>query len=443
MPRRVSLGCLVLCLATTAVSADWPQFRGPAGTGRLDKLEHPATWGKDNNIAWAVELPGGGWSSPVVAGDRVFVTAAVAPGADKPKGFLAGVMTPQSMGGGGKAPDKEFAFQVLCLDRATGKTLWSNTTLSRKPPFPTHPSNSFATESPAADGDRVYAWFGSVGTAVAFDREGKEVWKKLYDPQPTGNGFGTGSSLALADGRLFIQCDNEAKSYVAALEAATGKELWKADRTGKTSWSTPVVWRNSKRVEVVTCGAGEVASYDPATGKVLWKFGKVPTAFTSSPAIDGDVIVFGTSSPGVAGVLYAVKAGGDGDLTLPADATASAFVAWSKKGVAPGMASPVAGGGFYYLTRSGGVLACHETATGKEVYRERLPGAATIAASMWLAGDRLFVLDEAGKTFVVAAGPKFELVGTNEIKDTFWSTPAAAGKTLLLRGVEKLYCVRE
>ncbi len=437
---RASLVLLVLAAGAWGQAS---RFRGDGGTGVIDKAAFPHQWGKDRNIAWKAAVPGGGWSAPVVAGGRVFLTAADSgKDADRPRDFTAGVADLRSMlPFVQKGPDRVFKFDVLCFDRATGKLLWRKTAAESRPKYGVHPSNSYATETPATDGERVYSLFANAGALVAHGLDGKELWKKDVGVYKTGAGFGPGSSLAVGMGLVFVQYDNEEKSFVAAFDGKTGKEAWRSERKTKTSWATPLLWKNGKRTELVTCGGGRVSSHDPLTGKELWSMGGLGSGFAASPTADAERLYFGSSGPGSPSPLWCVKAGASGDITLKGDATSNGHVAWSRKGTGPGLPSPVAADGLLYT--AGTTLVCHDAATGEVVYRQRLPRAKTIVASMILAGGRLYLLDESGQMFVVRPGRKFELLGTNSLPDTFWSTPSADGDTLFLRGLGTLYAVRE
>lgn len=431
----------LLVPAGAAWSGDVPSFRG-GGAGVAAKAAFPYEWGKDKNIAWKAEVPGGGWSAPVVAGDKVFLTTAVS-GDYKPKDFTAGVSDPRSMIPlVMKGPNKTFTFEVLCYDRASGKQLWRKKAAEAKPRYAVHPSNSYATETPATDGQRVYVLFAAVGTFAAYGLDGKELWKKDFGAYKTSAGFGPGSSLAVGGGLVFVQYDNDEKSFVAAFDGKTGKQAWRVDRKTKTSWSTPLLWKNKLRTELVVCGAGAVTSYDPKTGKQLWTMTRVGgQAFAASPTADDERVYFGNSGPTSPSPLYAVKAGASGDITLEGDATSNEFVAWSRNGTGPGLPSPVAWGGYLYTV--GNTLVCHDAKTGEVVYKKRLPRMKTVVSSMWLADGRLYVLDEAGRCLAVKPGPKFELLATNVLADTFWSTPAVDGDALLVRGLGSLYCIRK
>lgn len=448
MTRRLATCGLVCTLTLTAAAADWPQFRGPAGTGvaaKSDAGELPAEWAADKNLAWKVKLPGAGWSQPIVSGGTVFVTTAVSDPPLAPKNMMAGVMEPQSRGAGKglKAPEVTIEWKLLALDLQTGATKWAKTVVSGAPKFPIHPSNTYATETPATDGKLVYSYFGATGTVAAHDFAGKEVWKAELGVGPTTNGFGTGASPALHDGKLYVQLHFDDAASLVCLSAATGKEIWNVKREkGATSWASPLVWVNAVRTEVVSCGRGLVTSHDPATGAELWRVGGLDSSFSSSPACTPEMLVFGSSGPGTIAPLYGVKAGAKGDCTLAKGETANETVAWWKKGVGPGMASPIGLGDYVYVLNNAG-LTCYDARTGKEVYKERLPKARTVAASPFAADGKLYFLDESGTAVVVKAGPQFEVLGGGKLDDTFWASPTPAGNGLLLRGVEALYYIKQ
>lgn len=432
---------MVFAFLLLSLAVDSPSFRGPNGSG-VFAPDFPTEWAGDKNIAWKAEIPGGGWSAPIIVDGRVFVTTAVSgSGDDRPKNFVEGVKDVRSMMPMfAKKPDKVYRFELHCLDAVTGKPRWKQTVTEVKPPHPCHPSNTFATETPASDGQRVYTLFNSAGVLAAFDLDGKKLWQRETGAFKMTAGFGTGSSLAAGMGLVFVQNDNEEKSFVAAFDGRTGEPGWRAERKGKSAWASPLLWKNKVRTELVTCGGDRVVSYDPKTGKELWSLGKV-SSFTSSPAADEERLYFGYSNPTTTGPLYAVKAGAKGDITPNAD-DQSEGLAWLRRSSGPGMPSSVSVGGHVYVMGSVG-LTVYDATTGEVCYKQRLPKARSVAASLWASGDRVFVLDEAGTVFVIKTGPKFELLGTNKIDDTFWATPAAANGALYLRGTGALYCVKK
>ena len=424
-------------LAVSANAENVAQFRGPLGNGVLSS-ELPETWSTDASLNWSVNVPGSGWSSPVVAGDLVFLTTAVAADGEGPVGFGKGV---QSMGSfyRSKAPDKPYSFEVHCLNLADGSTVWKKRVVSRKPPFKIHPSNSYATESPVTDGTHVYAYFAAVGVVACFDAGGEHVWTREIGAFRTGNDFGTGSSLALDEGLVFVQCDNEEKSFVCALDSKSGEDVWRVERNSRTSWSSPVVWKNQTRTELVTCGSGTVTSYEPSTGNVLWRLSGAGGAFSASPTFDQDRIYLGQSGRTSRGPLVAVNTGATGDLTF--GDVGDNGLAWVANSAAPGMCSPVVlDGRVYVLSR--GILSCHAATTGERIYRERLKNASSVTASLWAAGDKVFALNEAGETSVIRSGNEFQVAGTNTIPGLYWSTPTATSTSLLIRSADKLHCIR-
>lgn len=430
----------VVAAAGVTAAADWPQFRG--GTGGVADATPPVSWSKTENLLWTAAVPGNGWAQPVVVGKMVFLATAVTDPPFVPKNMMGGIAgMPKAGKGPAPGPDIKVEWQLVALDLDTGKERWAATAAAGRPKYAIHPSNSYATETPCADADRVYAFFGAAGVVAAFDHAGKRVWTKDVGAYPGTADLGVGASPALLGDTLFVPLLNEEKATVLALDAATGKEKFAIarDKPG-TSWATPFVWKNSARTELVVCGKGLVTGHDPKTGAELWRFSNVDSSFSSTPAATPTVLAFGNGGPGSKSPLVFVRAGAKGDVSLKGDATANESVILYKTGSAPGMASPVAADGLIYILSSN-LLTCYEAKTGTVRYKERLASLRTTAASPLLAGGKLYILDETGKMAVVKAGPEFELLGTNALDDLFWSTPAPAGDSLLLRGVKGLYRV--
>ena len=322
--------CLVLGLWVAGLSAkawgtDWPQFRGPNGSATVANPEGPADWGAEKNVAWKIKIPGYGWSCPIVWGDKVFVTTAVSdrqqkpsgtfgrggfgPGGGGPGGFGPGGPGPGGFGPGGfggfgrgqQAPNVIFRWEIYCLNAADGQVVWKQTAAEKRPSIPTSPSNTYATETPVTDGERVYAYFGMTGV-FCYDLAGQFVWKADLGLYAMAMGYGTASSPVLDGGRLFIQCDNDEKSFLVALDAKTGKELWRTPRPERTSWTTPLVWKNKERTEVVCLGSSRVRSYDPATGKQLWELGGLSGQSKASPVATAELLYVGSGGmPGFGG----------------------------------------------------------------------------------------------------------------------------------------------
>jgi outer membrane protein assembly factor BamB len=460
--KRQMVALVVLFLGSQSAGAqteNWPQFRGPSGSSQSAEKQLPVEWDAGMNVAWKAKVPGYAWSCPIVWGDKVFVTTAVAAKQAKPSGGMGGFGKggfPKG-GFGKKGPDVVYHWEVHCLSAADGKVLWKQTAAEHKPTHSVHSSNTFATETPVTDGERVYAYFGMTGLVACYDFAGQEVWKKDVGTYSMTFGHGTGASPTLDDGRLFIQCDNEEKSFLLALDAKTGKQLWKVSRSEGSGWSTPLVWKNSVRSEVVCLGR-RVRSYDPETGKLLWELGGLTGQVKASPVANADMLYVGTGGfgfgfggkgfggpgGGSGKPLFAVKAGASGDITLKAGTQSNSGVAWRLPQAGPSTASPLLYEGYLYiLEERGGLVSCYDAKTGKQMYKERIPGAAGFTASPWAYEGKVFCLDDSGTTHVLQAGTKFHVVGTNTIEEMCWSSPAVAGGALFLRTVDRLYCIKK
>ncbi len=436
--------------AAAGLAGDWTQFRGSNGDGVAEESRLSSEWSKTKNIAWKVQVPGYGWSCPIITGDKVFLTTAITEKQKRPGG---------GGGGGEPAPDVVFRYEIHCLDRDTSKTLWHQLAAERKPPIGTHLSNTYATETPVTDGERVYAYFGMIGL-YCYDLTGKQLWTKDLGAYPMQGNWGTSSSPVLDGDRLFIQCDNQQKSFLVAFDTKTGKELWRVSRSEGSTWGTPVVWRNTLRTEVVLMGNRHIRSYNPESGNVLWEIststgvsqgvpsGVKPAAggCKSTPVATKEMIYLGmaTRVPGQAlGPMWAVKPGASGDISLKPGEKSNAYVAWFRNDAGPHFASAAVYDGLLYVyPPHDGILRAFDAKTGNDVYQKKLPRARDFKASPWVHDGKIYNVDVNGVTFVVKAGPEFTLLGTNEIGDTCWSSPAVAHEALFIRGVEYLYCVK-
>jgi outer membrane protein assembly factor BamB len=445
VPGQGLAAALVIFACSRGAAEDWPQFRGGASLGRADFATLPTQWAGGSRLAWRTAIPGAGWSQPIVAGGKIFLTTAVGPGADKVSG-MGGVMS-FSTWGMASAPKTPIQWRLLCLDPAAGKVLWSKTIVEAVPKFGKHASNSYATETPCASADTVYAFFGGTGTLVAVDRDGNERWRRNFGAQPIQNHFGTGSSPVLhrdpTGDRLFVQLYNDDIGRLHCLSAADGGDIWMADREKGTSWSTPVIWTNDGTPEVVTAGQGSVIAYAIDTGKERWRLGGLDTSFACSVVADAEGVYFGTSSPGSKAPLAAITPGNLGDLTPPKGQTATAAVPWSKTKSGAGMPSPVVVGDLLYFF--GDKAVCYDKRTGAEKYRKRMPDGTMAAGCPIVVGDRIYVVNEKGKTIVVATGPEFKVLAECAIDaadEVFWATPAVTDDALLIRSSQAVYCIR-
>ena len=432
-------------LGKPACSQDVPEFRGGKYPAVVEAQEIPLKWSSTENLAWKAELAGSGWSQPIVVGGKIYLTLATS--AEKeltPKNFADGVKTPQSMGMGflSRAPDVSIDWQVVCIDSQDGSLLWTQTVESGKPKFAIHPSNTFATESPVATAELVVAYFGAAGLVVALDTEGSVLWRREVGVYKTSNGFGTGSSLALDDGKIYLQLHNEEKAELLCIDASSGETVWQADReTQSTSWSTPVIWRNAMRRELIVSGNQQVDSFDPSTGTLLWTVKNVKAATACSPCGDSEHLYFGGSDPFSKGPLFAVAAGANGDLTPKKSNEMFGSCAWRNDRAGPGMASPVSSGQFLYVVDRN-IIRCYDTTSGEMLYQSRLPKLEMVAASPILVGDKLLIIDENGAGCIVQVGKEFNVIGGGDLDDTVWATPAVADNSILVRGLSTLYCLR-
>jgi len=430
---------LALTLLVFLSGGDWPQFRGPRGNGVVPASPLPRSWSESENVAWKIAIPGHGWSQPIVVGDTLYVTTAVGDGSPRPLTYQAGVDAPDTSQDPVTA--RAIDWRVIAYDLASGKERWQASAGTGPAKFQIHPSNTHASETPAADARGVYAYFGSSGTVAAFDPAGQPRWKVELGAYPTQDAFGTGTSPVLSGERLFVQVFSEERSFLVALDVADGKELWRVERGLGTAWNTPVLWDSGARVELVASGKRHIAGYDPASGRELWTLAGLDTPDSSSPAWDAERLYFGFRGARVNGPLYALKAGASGVVTPPEGKRALVGEAWQTALSAPGMPSPVSVNGQVYVL-AGGFLSCFDARTGIPRYKERLDGSGVVVASPVAVGDELVIVGESGKGFLVAATPQFELRGGGVLDEVLWATPTVAGGALLLRGIEHLYCLR-
>ena len=439
----LAAACSLPWAAFSASAADWPQFRGGPALGHAPAARIPLTWSNDSNLAWRTPIPGSGWSQPVVAGGRIYVTTAVSGGNDRPKNTSSGVMDFSTLGRP-SLPKNAVEWRVLCLDPKDGRVLWSRTVVQEKPTFGKHASNTYATETPCATADAVYAFFGATGVLVALDRDGGERWRRELGPQKTTNQFGTGSSPTLHDGRLLLQLYNEEAATLFCIDAATGKDVWKADRAKGTSWATPVVWTNAGTVEVLAAGDKSLIAYGLADGLERWRLEDIDTSFACSVVADAEGVYFGTSSPGSKAPAAAIAPGQLGDLTPPKGVKHTPALPWSRTKSGAGMPSPVVVGDLLFFF--GNTATCLDKRTGEDKFRKRLPGGTTCVGSPLVIGDRIYLVNEKGTTFVLRAGPAYEVLAESTIgpgDEVFWATPAVTSDALLIRSSDAVYCIRE
>lgn len=422
-----------------AASSNWSQWRGPDGTGISTETNLPTEWSAGKNIAWKTAIPGRGHSSPIVWGDRVFLTTDIegetVAGAKAVKHVIEGqdFLHPDSIGA-----DRKHTFKVLCLDRASGRILWEQTAYQGTVYDDRHRKGSYASPTPATDGQNVYAWFGAEGDGLyCYDYAGKLLWKASVG-KIASVGMGPGTSPVIHENLVILQCDedNGEKSFIVAIDKATGKEAWRASRPVQASWATPIVVKSGSNAEIITSGNEWIISYNPRDGKEIWRMkghgsNAIPTPLT------GHGMVFVYAGYPVKKV-FAIKLGAKGDLT------GSENLAWQyDKGTAY-VPSSILYGDHLYLMTDRGIITCLDAKTGKIVYEGgRIPVPATFTASPVAADGRLLLTSEDGDTYVIRAGAKHEVIATNSIGEPVYASPAISDGMIFLRGEKNLYAVKK
>ncbi len=467
--RRVTLALfasVVLNLTELAADpAEWPQFRGPGGAGVADASSLPERWSTTDNVAWVVDVPGRGWSSPIVWHDQVFVTSAVSPGVFKaPSTGIFGNDYAAELQKQGLSDEEivkrvvsrdieltsdtgEIGYRVFALDAKNGKILWSQEAHRGPPPGGRHRKNTYASETPATDGERLYASFGGNVGVFAYSLTGTLLWKHTWKPQPIYLDFGTASSPVAHAGRVYQLHDNDGESFLAALDAKTGNEVWNVKRTDRASgmvsgWATPFIWQNSVRTEIVTIGRGFVISYD-RDGRELWRL-KGMTQATPSPVAADGLLYVGSGSQGEANrPLIAIRPGAMGDISLGADQDANEFVAWRQPRFSGYTPSPLVYRGRVYSVNDNGILQVADAKTGTEVYKARMGGGGQTFSSSPLASQgRIYFVSEDGDAFVLRAGDRYDEIAKNSLGEMSLATPAVDADSLYVRTQTKLYRIR-
>lgn len=439
----------------------WPGFRGHEMSGVAPKASIPEQWSTSQNVKWVTPIAGNGWSSPIVWGDTVYLTSAVGTKPFKqPSAGLYGndyIAELQAQGLTGDALMKkiqerdnempsessELRYMLYALDARTGKVKWEREAIRTLPGGGRHRKNTYATETPFTDGERIYASFGQNVGLFVFSMDGTPLWQKRWPPQPIYLDFGTASSPVVHEGRVFLLHDSEDQSYITALDAKTGEEAWRTARpaTGapKSSWMTPFVWKNAQRTEIVTTGHGLVISYG-LDGTELWRIGNMSMP-TGSPLASDGLLYVGTGSQGDANRPFmAVRPGAAGDISLKPDTTSNDYVVWRQPRVAGYTPSALVHAGKAYLVHDTGILTVLDAKTGKQVYKVRVGGGGhTFSASPVAAGQRVYFVTEEGMTFVLDTGDAYKEVAKNDLAEMSLASPAIAGDALYLRTQSKLY----
>lgn len=412
---------------------NWPQYRGARSDGLGEGATLPESWGPEENVVWQAAIPGWGWSSPITWGDKIFVTSAVG---EKE------LETPTIGGypGGHVAAGDVHRWMTYCLDFDTGEILWEREAQRGIPPQERHPRNSFASETPVTDGERVYSYFANIGL-FCYAMDGKPLWERRWKSYPMRGGWGTGTSPVLHGDRVYIQNDNEEESFLVALDKKTGENIWRVEREEKSNWSTPFVWETKERAELVTIGTGGIRSYG-LNGNVLWELTGTSGLVSLMPVARHGLLYVGAGYH--YGPLYAVRPGATGDISL-LNETSNAWIAWSQRRGSSIHPCYLISGDRLYVLFDSGLLACFNAQTGETVFpRQRLETrGGRFYASPWGYNGKVFLLNENGETWVVEDGPEFKVLRRNSLDDVAWATPAIARGSLFIRTYKSLFRLQD
>ncbi len=442
MTRKATLGWTVVWMLAGVLGAQEPvprflAARSAADDGRIP----PDRWSATENVLWKTDVPGLGWSSPIVWGDRVFLTTCINTGMTREprKGLYLEDVDANKYP---KTTDKH-EWKVSCIDLNSGKTLWQRTANEGVPARPHHIKNTLASETPTTDGERVYAYFGNVGL-FCYDMDGNLLWKHMVSPADSQYGWGTSISPIVHQDRVYIVNDNEQKSYLLALDKKTGDVVWRVEREEKTNYATPFVWKNELRTELVTSGIGWARSYD-LEGRLLWQLkGKsilaVPTPFAEL----GNLYLAAGHVAWGGNPVYAIRPGASGDISPGENETTNDYIVWSNQKIGPYHPTPLVLDDTLYILYDRGFMAAYDARTGREIYgRKRIPNGRAFTSSPWTYGGKLFCLNEDAVTFVIKPGADFEILHTNSLADDDMgmATPVIVGDKLLIRTAPRIYCI--
>lgn len=438
MNMAVIIGVALAGLPLQALTKDkgvsardqWAQWRGPLGTGVAPSGNPPVTWGEGKNVRFKTAIPGKGHSTPIVWGDRIFITTAI------PYGDRVPARGQHAHGAHDNMPsERHQKFVVLAVNRRDGTILWQRTVRSEVPHEGTHETGTWASNSAVTDGEHLFASFGSRGL-YCLDLAGELVWQTDVGDMQTKHGHGEGSSPALFGDTLVVNWDHEGESFVTALDKRTGRQRWRAGRDELTSWSTPLVVEQDGKPQVIVAATNRVRAYDLANGELIWECAGLSGNVVASP-VAADGFVYVANSYETREMLAIRLAGAKGDITNT-DA-----VVWTRHRDTPYVPSPLLyGEHLYFLKHYQAFLTCLDAKTGRKLYGpQRLAGIANVFASPVGAADRVYIVSRNGTTVVLRHGAEYELLARNRLDDSFSASPAIVGNELYLRGERYLYCI--
>ena len=431
-----------------AYERNWPQWRGPAGNGLVLEGNPPLEWSETQNVKWKVPIPGRGHATPIIWENKIVVLTAVpsdsgaavpAASAERPtappaRGGPGGGRGPGGRRGGGDAPTTDYAFTVLCFDRATGELLWERVARTERPQPGLQQSNSYSSGSPVTDGERIYVSFGSSGL-YCYDFAGNLIWEK--DLGKVDVTFGEGSSPTLVGDTLLVVQDNNNASFLYALDKKTGRELWKQPRDEGSGWTTPFVLEHGGRTEVIISGSNAVRSYDPKTGNVWWQCGGLGANPVAMVVADDEAVYAMSGHRNMAGM--AIELGRSGDLT------GTDAIRWRIERGTAYVPSPLLYDGLLlFCQRTSGILTCLDAKTGAVHYEQhRIEGLADVYGSPIGVNNRIYWAGQNGTTVVLEKSKEVKVLASNQLDDGFDASPAVVGNELFLRGRANLYCIAQ
>ena len=445
MRTKLCIAMIVnLCLVVPALAQNWPAFRGQNASGIAEGKATPTSWNaeKSINIAWKVPIPGLAHSSPIVWGDRVFITTAVS--SDPKSYFRAGLY-----GDVDSAEDmSKHSWKVYCLDKKSGKILWEKVATEGIPKTKRHIKSTFANSTPVTDGKSLIAFFGSEGL-YCYDIDGNLKWKTdlgvldagwFFDPDYQ---WATASSPIIYKDLVILQCDIQKNSFIAAYSLKDGKQVWKTSREEIPSWGSPTIVEGKGRVELVTNATKAARGYDPLTGKELWKLTGNPEVTATTPIAAHDLI-FICNSYRPNQPIYAIKQGATGDISLKDGQTSNDSVAWSMQRGGSYMPTPLVYGDYLYVCANHGVMTVFNAKSGERVYQQRIGDkGGSYSASPVAADGKIYFSSEDGDVFVVKTGPKYELLAANSIGEVMMATPAISDGMIFIRGQHHVFAIAD
>jgi outer membrane protein assembly factor BamB len=436
MVRAITIAAALAFTAPVVLLADWPQWRGPLGTGVSSDRNLPVTWSASENVAWSAELGGVGVSSPIVVGDSVFVTSQIGAGDTRTGPRLAQGASASGLGERGLAAARTASdrpvFLVEAFDRRSGTRLWQYRVEAVGALPSVHDKHNMASPSPVSDGTLVYAWFGT-GQIVALDMKGALVWQRHLGQEisPFSINWGHSSSPTLFEDSLILLCDHEPASYLLAVDKRTGRDRWKADRgRGRQSYSTPFVVSASGGPELIVNSNERVDAYDPRSGAPLWHVGGANQFPIPVPAFHDGVLYLSRGYR--SGPYMAVRTGGRGDVN-------ASHVLWQAPTGAPYISSLVHDNGLIYMASDVGAVTVLDAATGQRLWQQRVEG---VFSASPVAGDgKIYFASETGVVVVIRSGPQPEILARNDIGARLIASPAISDSQLFLRSDDRIFCI--